>query len=85
MVKTTKKTLSLQKGMKQNLIPKGVAWINYDNQTRKEYQIEVANRFSALEASEISTVDDDWVKVEDDKGLLAEEKIGTLKIDRNEP
>ena len=29
------------------------------------YQIDVANRFSALEDLEISSVDDTWVKIRD--------------------
>ena len=36
-----------------------------DDQIRKEYQIDVANRFSVLEGLEISSVDDTWVKMRD--------------------
>jgi hypothetical protein len=32
-----------------------------DHEIRKEYQIDVGNRFSALEGLEISSVDDTWV------------------------
>ena len=34
-----------------------------DRETRKEYQIDVANRFSGLEGLEISRVYDTWVKL----------------------
>ena len=34
-----------------------------DRETRKKYQIDVANRFSALEGLDISSVDDTWVKI----------------------
>jgi hypothetical protein len=36
-----------------------------DYETRKEYQIDIANRFSALDALEISNVDDIWIKIRD--------------------
>ena len=36
-----------------------------DRVTRKEYQIDVANRFSALEGLQISSVDDTWFKIRD--------------------
>ena len=36
-----------------------------DRETRKEYQIDVANRCSALDVLEISSVDDTWVKIKD--------------------
>ena len=32
-----------------------------DYETKKEYQIDVANRFLTLQALEISSVDDTWV------------------------
>ena len=35
------------------------------HEIRKEYQINVANRFSVLEALEIPSVDDTWVKIRD--------------------
>ena len=41
-----------------------------DREIRKEYQIEVANRFSALEGLEISSVDDTWVKIIKIKNVL---------------
>ena len=58
--------LSLKKGIKQHLeadrynLNKLV-----DRETRKEYQIDVANRFSALEGLEISSVDDTLIKIKD--------------------
>ena len=36
-----------------------------DHETRKEYQIDVANRLSVLESLDISSVDDTWVKIRD--------------------
>ena len=36
-----------------------------DHETRKEYDIDVANRFSALEDLEISSVYDTCVKIRD--------------------
>ena len=36
-----------------------------DPETRKEYHIDVANRFTALEGLEISSVDDTWVTIRD--------------------
>ena len=49
-----------------------------DHQTRKEYQIDVANRFLALEGLQISSVDDTWVKIRDSIKVSAEEKVGIL-------
>ena len=45
-----------------------------DRETRKEYQIDVAHRFSALEGLEISSVDDTWVKIRDSIKASAKEK-----------
>ena len=45
-----------------------------DRETRKEYQIDVANRFSALEGLEISSVDDTWVKIRDSIKALQKRK-----------
>ena len=56
-----------------------------DHQTRKEYQIDVANRFSVLEGLEISSVDDTWVKIKDSIKSSAEEKVGILETHRNKP
>ena len=62
-------------------------WI--DDQTRKEYQIDVADRFSALKGLEASNVDDIWVKLKDKLDWLidsikasAEEKVGVLETDK---
>ena len=46
-----------------------------DHETRREYQIDVANRFSALEGLEISSVDDTWVKLRDSIKASAKEKV----------
>ena len=47
-----------------------------DRETRKEHQIDVANRFSALEGLEISSVDDTWIKIRDNIKASAKEKEG---------
>ena len=54
-----------------------------DRETRKQYQIDVANRFSALEGLEISSVDDTWVKIRDSIKASANEKVGILETIRN--
>ena len=54
-----------------------------DDQTRNEYQIDVANRFSAIEVLEISIVDNIWDKIRDSLKTTADEKAGTLKIHGN--
>ena len=51
--------------------------------TRKEYQIDVANRFCALETLEISSVDDTWVKIRDGIKASAEYKVGILETHSN--
>ena len=48
-------------------------------------QIDVANRFSALEGLEISSVDDTWVKIRDSIKASAREKVGVLETNRNKP
>ena len=48
-------------------------------------QIDVANRFSALEGLEISSVDDTWVKIRDSIKASAKEKVGILETIRNKP
>ena len=53
--------------------------------TRKEYQIDVANRFSVLEGLEISSVDDTCVKIRDSIKASATEEVGILKTSRNKP
>ena len=55
------------------------------HETRKEYQIDVANRFSALESLEISSVGDTWVKTRDIIKASAKEKVGVLETNRNKP
>ena len=37
-----------------------------DRETRNQYQIDVGNRFSALEGLEVSSVDDTWVKIREE-------------------
>ena len=56
-----------------------------DRETRKEYQIDVANRFTALEGLEISSVDDTWVKIRDSIKASAKENVGVLETHRNKP
>ena len=56
-----------------------------DRETRKEYQIDVANRFSALEASAIFSVNDSWVKIRDSIKASAKENVGILETNRNKP
>ena len=51
----------------------------------QEDQIDVANRFSALEGLEISSVDDTWVKIRDSIKDSAKEKVGILETIRNKP
>ena len=59
MVATIRERLSLKKGIKQHLVADRQNLNKLlDHKTRKEYQIVVANRFSALEGLEISSVDD---------------------------
>ena len=45
-----------------------------DRESRMEYQIDVANRFSALKGLEISSVDDTWVKIRDVSKILQKRK-----------
>ena len=64
MVVTIRERLSLKKGIKQHLVADRYNLNKLvDRETRKKYQIDVANRFSALEGLEISSVDDTWVKI----------------------
>jgi hypothetical protein len=51
-----------------------------DRETRK---IGIANRFSALEGLEISSVDDAWVKIRDSIKASAKEKVGVLETNRD--
>jgi hypothetical protein len=81
---TTGKRLSLKKGIKQHLVADRHNLNKLvDHETRKEYQIDVANRFWALEGLEISSVDDTWVKIRDNIKESTEEKVGILERDRN--
>ena len=50
-----------------------------DNETRKEYQIDIANRFSDLEALEIPCIVDTWVKIRDSIKASAKDKVGILE------
>jgi hypothetical protein len=56
-----------------------------DHETRKEYQIGVADKFSALEGLEISSVEDIWVKIRDSIKASSKEKVGVLETNRNKP
>ena len=56
-----------------------------DHETRKEYQIDVANRFSDLEGLEISRVVDTWFIIKDSIKTSAKEKVGVLETNRNKP
>ena len=59
MVATIRERLLLKKRIKQHLVADRYNLNKLvDPETRKEYQIDVANRFSALEGLEISSVDD---------------------------
>ena len=86
MVATLHERLSLKKGIKQHLVAdryKLNKLVNHES--RKEYQIDVANRFSALEGLEISSVDDTWTKIRDSIKAFAKEKVGVLETHRNKP
>ena len=52
-----------------------------DHETRNEYQIDVANSFSALEVLEISS----GVKIRDSINASAKENVGVLETNRNKP
>ena len=54
-----------------------------DRETRNEYHIDIANRVSALEYLEISSVGDTWVKIRDSIKAYAKEKVGNLEKNRN--
>ena len=54
VVATIRERLSLKKGIKQQVQLNKLV----DRGTRKEYQIDVANNFSAFESLEVSSVDD---------------------------
>ena len=65
--------LPLKKEIKQHLIADRRNLNKLlDHETRKEYQIDVANRFSALKDLEISSVGDTCVKIRD--SIKASEK-----------
>ena len=80
MVGTIRERLSLKKGIKQHLVADRYHLNKLvDRETRTEYQIDVANRFSALEGLEISSVDDTWVKIRDSIKASAKEKVVILE------
>ena len=56
-----------------------------DHQSKKEYQRDVANRFSTLESLEIPSVDDTSFKTRDGIKASTEEKVEILETYRNEP
>ena len=56
-----------------------------DHETRNEFQIDVADRFSALDVLEVSSVDDTWVKIRDSIKASAEEKVEIFETHRNKP
>ena len=65
---TIRERPSLKEGIKQQLVADRYNLNKLvDRETRKEYQIDVANRFSALEGLEISSVDDTWVNIRDNQ------------------
>ena len=75
MAATIQERLSLKKGIKQHLVADRYNLNKLlDHETRKEYQIDVANRFSALVVLEIPCVDDTWVKIRDSIKASAKKK-----------
>ena len=77
MVATIQERLSLKKGIKQHLVADRYNSNNLvDSKTRNKYQIDVANRFSALKGLEISSVDDTWVKIRNGIKASAENNVG---------
>ena len=63
MVATIRERLSLKKGIKQHLAADRYSLNKLvDRETRKEYLVDVANRFSVSEGFEISSVDDTSIK-----------------------
>jgi hypothetical protein len=83
MAATIRERLSWIKVIKQHLLADRYNLL--DREIRQEYQIDVANRFSALEGFEISSVDDTWVKIRDSIKATAKEKVGVLETNRNKP
>ena len=76
MVATTRERLSLKKGIKHHLVADRYNLNKLiDRETRKECQIDVANRFSALEGLEISSEDNTFVKIRDSIIASAKEKV----------
>jgi len=83
VVATIWERLSLKKGIKQHLVADRYNLNKLvDRGTRKEYQIDVANRFSALEGLEISSVEDIWVKIRDSIKASPKETLQAKRIDR---
>ena len=86
MVATIWERLSLKKGIKQHLVADRYNLNKLvDHETKKGYQIDAANKFSALEGLEISSVDVTWVKIRDSIKASAKEKVGILETIRNKP
>jgi hypothetical protein len=86
VVATIQVRLSLKKGIKQHLVAESYNLNELlDHETRKEYQMDVANRFSSLEGLEVSNVDGTWVKIRDSIKASAKEKVGVLETHRNKP
>jgi len=86
VVATIRERLSLKKGIKQHLAADRYSLNKLvDRETKKKYQIDVANRFSALEGVEIFSLDDTWVKIRDSIKASAKEKVGVLETNRNKP
>ena len=75
---------AIKKGIKQYLVADRYNLNKLVNhETRKEYQIDVANGFSALEGIELSIEDDNLVKIRDSIKSYAKEKVGILKTNRS--
>jgi hypothetical protein len=54
-----------------------------NDQIGEQYQIDVTNKFSALEGLEISSVDYTWVKIRDSIKASAKEKVRILETKIN--
>ena len=76
----------IKKGIQQHLVADRYNLNKLvDHGTRKEYQIDVANRFSFLEGLEISSVHDTWVNIRDSIKASTKEKVGVLETNKNTP
>ena len=86
VVPTIREGPSLKKGIKQHLVTDRYNLNKLlDHETRNEYPIDIANRFSVLKSLEISSVDSTWIKIRDSIKSMAEEKVGILETHRNKP